>query len=63
MVKINKKTQTQYRSATCGLGNAVDIANDWHKDGYSVKWCFAVVVDNEDGEPVQALYLLGEKGA
>lgn len=54
-------SKPQYKSATCGLGNAVDIANDMHNEGYAVKWCFSVIVKDDDGVPVQALYLLAEK--
>ena len=51
----------QYKSATCGLGNAVDVANELYAEGYEIKYCFAVVANNEEGNPVQAVYILAEK--
>jgi hypothetical protein len=50
-----------YKSACCGLGNAVTTANEWHAEGYEVSWCFAVVANDEEGKPVQAVWMLGKK--
>ena len=62
-----KKLQrpTRYKSATCGLGNAVEQANKFDAEGYDVKWCFAVVdtICGQDGKPpvpVQAVWMLAE---
>jgi hypothetical protein len=52
---------TPYRSALCGLGNAVSTANEWEAEGYEVKWCFAVVASDSEGKPTQAIYMLGYK--
>lgn len=51
------KNPPRYKSATCALGNAVDMANKWDAEGYEVKWCIPTVVV-ENGERVNAIYML-----
>lgn len=59
--KVETKVQTEYKTAVCGMGNAVDTANEWHATGYDVKYCFAVVAADEEGKAVQAIYMMGKK--
>ena len=54
-------SEPHFKSATCGLGNAANMANQLYDEGFIVKWCFSVIVKNEEDIPVQALYLLAEK--
>lgn len=59
--KATPKTPTTYKSALCGLGNAVDTANEWAAAGYDVFKCFAVVANDSEGKPIQAVWMLGKK--
>lgn len=59
-MRKKKENKPFYKSALCGLGNAVTTANTLHEEGYHIMWCFAVVADNEEGKPTQAIYMLAQ---
>lgn len=61
MLEENAQILTPYKSAVCGLGNAVAQANKYSEEGYDVQYCFAVVANDEEGKPVQAVYLLAKR--
>jgi hypothetical protein len=51
----------QYKSAAAGIAYAVDVANEWFKEGYVVAWCFPTMVPIEDGTQIPGIYMLAEK--
>lgn len=54
-------TPSVYKSATCSLGAASAMANKFHDEGYDVLWTLAVVANDEEGKPIQAIYLLAKR--
>jgi hypothetical protein len=51
----------RYKSALCDLSSAAARANIWAKEGYEVKWCFAVVGVDQEGKPQQCIWMLAER--
>lgn len=55
------KFEAPYESVVAGLGNAVTFANEWHTRGYEILVCIAVVANDENQNPVQAIYMLAKR--
>lgn len=60
MKSTEKRVDYRYKSATCSINTASDMANQLFDEGYSVKYCFPIVVV-DDGSHVNAIYLFVEK--
>lgn len=53
--------QPTYRSAAGPVGGAVTLANDLDKAGYTILYCFPVVLHDAEGIAIQGIYFLGKR--